>query len=212
MFRGRIGEPSSFGAEEGLGYGGSPSPSSFFGYTIPMRTVDGEYRVDIPEPSFDDFELAIRSMTGAKLKAEEERRLDTPELIEARHRVENCMQSQVAAARASLLALSGKAVAALGELLESDSPKIQLGAVKLWSGLALPADPIDVRHTHQLGGEERALAGQAAADFSRLTSELTQKLSAARVIDISASPHLLRGEDARPSPMPLEKPKGAVPR
>lgn len=172
-----------------------------------MRTVDGEYRVEIPEPSFDDYELAIRSMSGAKLRADEERRLETPELIEARHRVENCMGSQITAARASLLALSGKAVMALSDLLDSDSPKIQLGAVKLWSGLALPADPIDVRHTHQLGGEERALAGQAAADFSRLTHELTAKLEAARVIDISASPHLLRGEAARPSPLPLSKPK-----
>lgn len=171
-----------------------------------MTYVNGEARLPIAEPEFEDYELAIRALSGAPLRPGESERYDSdPAVLEARHRVEHCMRSQVAAARASLIALGPKATQALSDLLDSGKEEIRLGAVRLWSGLALPPEPVQVAHTHSLDQGDRQLVAKAAEDFSRLTNELSARITGYQTIDIEQSPHLLRGDAARPVTTRLEK-------
>ncbi len=178
-----------------------------------MTHVNGEARLAIPEPDFDDYELAVRSLSGGRLRPDEEARLDSPVLLEARFRIEHMMRSQVAAARASMAALGPAAAKRHGELIETAKDEVALGAIRLWGSMTLPPEPVAVSHlhTHTLGEEEKALAGQAAADFSRLTNELSHRITGYQTIDISTSKHLLRGDDARPMTTRLERPAQAIP-
>jgi hypothetical protein len=165
--------------------------------------------VPYPQPSLFDFELAVRMLSGAALRPSEEARARCPDaaLAEAIHRVEHCMHSQIAAARAALLALTPEAIQALGDLLISQKETVKLNAVRLWGSLALPAAPVEVKHS--IAPEDRQMVGQAASDFHRLTNELVDKLKDAReakTIDITQSKHVHRGSAARPIPGILERP------
>jgi len=173
-----------------------------------MVEVNGEPRVAIPEPAFEDYEVAIRSLSGARLRPGDETRLESPAGEEAKQRVEHMMRSQVAAARASLAALGPNAIKCFAELLNPEThvkDEIRLGAIRLWLDKALPPEPVQVAHTHSLDQGDRQLVGDAAASFLRLTNELSERLTGHRTIDISASPHLLRGEAARPITTRLER-------
>lgn len=164
--------------------------------------------VPYQEPSPHDFALAFQILGGKKLRPADALRAANPDptLQEAIYRIEHCLQSDIAAARASMIALHPEAIQAMGELLTSQNETIKLGAVKLWMNQTLPPQTQVVEHRVEAG--DRELVGAAAASFKKLTEELDVKLAAIRSAKgkITESQHILRGEAAKPRPDIIERP------
>jgi len=164
-------------------------------------------QIPYANPSFTDYELALRILSGAELRPNEGLRAANPdpELHEAMYRVQHALQHEITAARACLLALTPEAIEALGDLLTDKSkPQVRLGALKFWGAHALPNQTQRVEHT--IDPKVGEIAGQAAVDFHRLTQELDEKIKQHRTIDITQSKHIFRGSGARPVPGIIERP------
>lgn len=164
--------------------------------------------VPFEEPSPHDFALAFRILGGKKLRPNEEYRAKNPDpiLLEAIYRIEHCLQSDVAAARASMIALHPEAIEAMGALLQSQNESVRLGALKLWTAQTLPPQTQIVEH--RVNPEDRVLSGAAAASFKQLTDDLGKKLDEIRAArgKITESAHIFRGDAAKPRPDIIERP------